>query len=187
MRRLLACTALFLGLSLMAAPARADWNSFKCKWHAFWDRVHVDFHRNNAWPKPFNLADQQSVLSPIDQMVNAGWKMENTLTAELFDPETQQLNKAGQLKVRTILTQFPPQRRSIFVLRGASDQVTEVRLQSVESTVASLTRDGQPPEVFVSETIPRYGSGDYYDRINRGFQQTTPAPRLNSGGDDGGN
>ena len=44
------------GMTLAAAPAQAE--SWGDKWDRFWHGVHVDWHRNNAWPEPFLSADR---------------------------------------------------------------------------------------------------------------------------------
>src|SRR6476620_9001020 len=80
-------------------------------WHQFWQRVHVDFYRNNSWPEPFLTADKFAVRTPYCIMVDNGWKMQNTIGTFLFDPETQRINQAGDLLVKWIMTQAPINRR----------------------------------------------------------------------------
>ena len=106
----------------------------KAKWDCFWDRVHLDWQRNNAWPEPFEQVDGRR-QSPINIMVDRGWQLQNTIPDELFHAETQELTRAGELKVKWILTQMPARRRTIFVLRGKTPEITETRLKSVEKAV----------------------------------------------------
>src|SRR5215212_7568651 len=58
--------------------------------HKFWDRCHVDFNRNNAWPEPFLTADKVAVRTPWCIQTDNGWKMQNTIGTFLFDRDTQQ-------------------------------------------------------------------------------------------------
>ncbi len=177
MRRAVVVGSLIVASFLVAAPAQADWATMKAKWHCFWDRVHLDWHRNNAWPEPFTLVDRQAVKVPIATMVDRGWQLQNTIPDELFDPETQTLTRAGELKVRWILTQMPAHRRDVFVLRGATPEITDLRLQSVEKLAAD-TVGGAPAMITVTDLIPRGGSASYYERVSTSFDATAPPPRL---------
>jgi hypothetical protein len=80
--------------------------------------------------------------------------------------------------VHWILTQMPMQRRSVFILRGRSPEITETRLKSVEKIVVDVLGDASSTLISVTDTIPRGGSGDYYERISRGYESTAPPPRL---------
>jgi hypothetical protein len=178
MQRLLVVFGLALTITLQAGTARADMHNMKAKWHAFWDRVHVDWHRNNAWPEPFNHIDERATRTPLAIMADNGWKLQNTISHQLFDPESQELTRAGELKVRWILTQMPMHRRSVFVLRGESPEVTETRVNSVEKLAESLLGEPGLAMISVTDIVPRGGSGDYFERVNRGYENSVPAPRL---------
>ncbi len=178
MQRLAIVLSLVVLSSWQAGTARADWHNMKMKWHAFWDRVHVDWHRNNAWPDPFVEVDRRAIRTTMDVMVNNGWRLQNTLPDQLFNPETQELTTAGELKVRWILTQMPAQRRTVFVLRGRTAEITKTRLKSVEKVAATILGDNANTAIAVTDVIPRGGSGDYYERVNRGYDNSVPPPRL---------
>ncbi len=170
--------AFLFGVVGIAMLASSD--ATKAGWHEFWDRVHLDWHRNNAWPKPFDEIDRHATRMPIAAMVRAGWQMQNTLGDDLFDRETQQLTRAGKHKVRWIMTQTPPQRRTVFVLQGETEQATQERLVSVRNTVRSLygVQGDAESSVVVIGTPPRNGAGGYLDRVRRSYEASTPAPRL---------
>jgi len=178
MRRLWVLLGLSVTMLVQTNDAQADWHSMTSKWHAFWDRVDVDWHRNNAWPKPFTSVDREAVRAPLAVMVDNGWRLQNTITTELFDVETNTLTRAGELRVRWILTQMPVHRRSLFVLRGGSDEVTQTRLKSVQAAAGSVLGQDANAMIAVTDTIPRGGSGNYYERVNRGYESSVPAPRL---------
>lgn len=178
MRRLLLLSAVVLVTLTSSAPARGDWQTIKTKWNGFWHRVHVDWHRNNAWPEPFVHVDRQAVQMPIDVMVDKGWQLQNTISHQLFNPETHELTQAGELKVRWILTQMPPRRRSVFVLRGNTPEITETRLRSVEQVAAAVVGDSAMTFIAVTDVMPREGSGSYYERVSVGYDSTIPPPRL---------
>lgn len=170
MRRL--ATALGMTLALLAArPSLAGWNEFK-------HRFSLDYRRNIAWPEPFIYSDRQAVASPIEVMKCAGWRMHHTIDDQMFNSETHQLTRAGEMKVRWIGTQSPMQRRTVFVLRGPTEESTEARLQSVQDTIQRAFAGITPPQVVLTESVPFNGSGEYFDRVIRGFQESSPAPVL---------
>jgi hypothetical protein len=164
--------------TVSTGSARGDWYSMKAKWHCFWDRVHLDWHRNNAWPEPFVYVDRQATRVPIGVMVDKGWQLQNTISNQLFDAETQELTRAGELKVQWILTQMTPRRRTVFVMRGPTEAITEVRVRSVEKAAEQVVGDMAAHGIVLTDTAPRDGSGAYYERVNVGYESSTPVPRL---------
>jgi hypothetical protein len=168
MRRIV-LTLVFVALS--ASVAQAGWSEF-------WDRVHSDWHRMNAWPQPFLHADRDLVRQPLLLMTNNGWRMQNTLGDHLFEPEKQSLTQAGQLKVRWIVTQTPQHRRTVFVLRGTSPETTLARVDAVQAMISQIDPQGSRPEVLLTDKIPAGGSGDYFDSVDRQLKESIPAPRL---------
>ncbi len=92
-----------------ATSASADWNHF---WHG----LHVGFHRNNAWPDPFNEVDAGNVIQPFEVMKANGWRMHNTIGHELFRSGDGALLAAGHKRVHWIASQAPTARRTVYVL-----------------------------------------------------------------------
>lgn len=178
MRRTVLMVGLALTVFMQSGSASADWQSIKTKWHCYWDRVHLDWHRNNAWPEPFVQVDRKATLTPLEIMTNNGWQLQNTIPHQLFDSETQELTRAGQLKVQLILTEMPGRRRTVFVLKGKTAEITETRLRSVEKAAVEVMGDAATNMIAVTDKNPRGGSGAYYERINAGYESSTPAPRL---------
>ena len=76
-RLLASATLAVAAIAITAGSANADWSNF---WHQF----HIDTHRNNAWPDPFNEADARDVVAPFEVMKQNGWKLHNTIGHELF-------------------------------------------------------------------------------------------------------
>jgi hypothetical protein len=157
------------------------------KWDHFWHRTHVDWHRNNAWPEPFLSADRAAVREPFCIMTDNGWKMQNTVGTFLFT-DNQELNKAGELHVKWIVTQAPLHRRAVFVLRGDTKEQTDARIASVNAAVAKYAGGAVPP-VIPTDTEPTGWSASYVDAIATQLHSTIPAPRLGAmdmGGGSGG-
>jgi len=183
MRRWFLALFAVTGMMLAAAPAQAQ--TMGEKWDSFWHRVHVDWHRNNAWPEPFITADRAAQREPFCIMTDNGWKMQNTVGSYLFD-DNQQLNKAGELHVRWIVTQAPLHRRAVFVLKADNAEATAARVASVNAAVTKYAGGAMPP-VMVTDSEPAGWSGSYVDAIGQQYQSSVPAPRLpGSGGDSGG-
>lgn len=171
MRRWLLAGTAAVGLSLASVPVWAG------GWEHFWTRVHVDTHRNNAWPEPFRTADRASVREPFCIQTDNGWKMQNTVGTYLFDIETHELNQAGELLVKWIVTQAPQHRRAVFVLKGDSPEHTASRVSSVQAAVAKYACGPIPP-IMLTDTEPTGWSASYIDAMTQQFQSTIPAPRL---------
>lgn len=171
-----------VGMAMSAVPAHAQtWGE---KWDAFWHRTHVDWHRNNAWPEPFQTADRAAVREPFCIQTDNGWKMQNTVGTFLFD-DNQSLNKAGELQVKWIVTQAPIHRRAVFVLKADNPEQTAARVASVNAAVAKYAGPNIPP-VMVTDTEPSGWSGSYVDAISQALNSSIPAPRLPAGGGGGG-
>ncbi len=151
-------------------------------WSDFWDRFHVDTHRNNCWPEPFVRADRQAARAPFAVMTHNGWRQQNTLSDDLFHQETHQLTHAGVIRIRWIVTQNPPTRRVVYVLQGPSKDSTEQRIDAVQQTIARVLPTGDLPPVVLTTKVPLSGSGDYFDQIDRQLRQSIPVPRLPTGG-----
>ena len=139
----------------------------------FWHRVQADFYRNNSWPEPFLTADKMAVRTPYCIQTDNGWKMQNTIGTYLFDNDTQQLNQAGDLLVKWIITQAPINRRAVFVLKGDTAEATNARVQSVQAAVAKY---GCVCPVLLTDCEPAGWSAAYIDTISQQLQRHHSEP-----------
>ena len=158
-----------------ATSASAEWN-----WNHFWHGLHVGFHRNNAWPDPFNEADAAQVVMPFEIMKANGWRMHNTIGHELFRDGDGALLASGHKRVHWIATQAPASRRTVYVLRGNTQEETDARVASVRHTLASVSSRGSAPAVLVTDVEPASASGAWATKINREWLSHLSAPRLPS-------
>lgn len=177
-RGILPIFALTLGLAVLPC---SDTGAGEC-----WDRFFLDYERNNCWPEPFQSADRAATRSYFTLMRDKGWKLENTLADYHFDPATEELNRAGELKVKAIVTEYPLKRRMLFVLRGEDEEKSMMRLDSVQRTAARYTTQGVLPPVSMTDIAPRGTPADYIDAFGRRYQATIPDPRLPAAALDGG-
>jgi hypothetical protein len=168
--RLIALLAVLF--SLAGSPARADW------WSDFWRRVGIDFHRNNAWPYTFTHADRAAVNAPFAVMIHKGWSEQNTLGEYYFDVGKADLNEAGRLRVKWIMTEAPEQYRSMFVERAESSELTAARMAAVKNAAARYLPPGGMAEVYET-VIPARGwpAEEIYSTYVK-YRDSRPAPIL---------
>ena len=117
----------------------------------FWNRFKKDTHRNNYWPEPFVTGDRLAVREPFAIQANNGWRLQNTIGDGYFEPETQELNLAGQMKVKWVVTQSPSSRRTVFVMAAPNDEATMVRVDSVQRAISRHVPKGELPEVLLTD------------------------------------
>lgn len=165
---------LVLGLTLFATARTVRAN----EWDDFWASVDVDWHRNNAWPHPFTDADKAATMAPFAIMVANGWQRENLLGEEYFDEDAKHLTLAGRNRIRTILTDSPPEHRVIFVQRDLSDEVTAKRLDVVQQAAAAMLPHGTLPDVLVSNMTPPSRPGDLVNSELHSYSSSVPTARL---------
>jgi hypothetical protein len=171
MRASLVALATVITCAFVASSSQAGWTDF-------WHRTSVDFHRNNCWPKPFVEADRNDVRVALDAMVRKGWQSQNTLTNYHFDPQTNQLTVAAHRKIEWILTQNPPPRRVVFVLRSLDQDITAARVDAVQQTMARIVPHGVLPMVAETENSPLGRSADYIVAIHLALERSVPSPHL---------
>ena len=151
-------------------------------WDTFWHNFGVSAKRMNHYPEPFIYADREAAKEPFRIMVRNGWQMQNTIGQAYFNPETQELTRAGELKVRQIVLQSPEEYRTVYVLRGNNADVTAIRVDSVQQVVARSIPSGAMPPVVETGTELRGTPGDYVDHTIRGAASSRPAPVLPTAG-----
>lgn len=164
-----------------AAPADAQWFSDFC------DGVKRGYKRNNVWPEPFIRPDREAVMMPFALMVGNGWRRQNMVLDYHFNEDGTQLNLSGETKLRHILTQNPPNRRTVYVQQGLSPEETARRLEIVQRAAGRLSPPGFFPEVVETDLANEGWPADDVDAITKKFQATRPDPRLNSQDNGNGN
>ncbi len=177
---------LFPGRALISMLiVAAGTQAVSADWHEFWHGVRIGFHRNNAWPDPFNEADATQVVQPFEIMKHNGWRVHNTIGHELFREGDGALLTAGHTRVQWIATQSPVARREIYVLRGRSEEETEARVASVEKALTKMYTSGPEAQIFVTESEPTTSPGAWATKVNRDALNQMPSPRLPSSSSSG--
>jgi hypothetical protein len=130
------------------------------------------------WPEPFLQPDRNATMAPFAIQTANGWRRQNLLSDYHFDEVTNQLTLAGETKLRYILTQMPPTRRTVFVQQGLSANVTRTRLLAVERASSKMVPEGMVANV-VESNLPNDGwPASDVDAVTRKFNATRPDPRL---------
>ncbi|MCC7474564.1 MAG: hypothetical protein IT425_04160 [Pirellulales bacterium] len=136
------------------------------------------YHMNSMWPWPLQCADRVAVYEPFCIMINNGWRRQNLLGAHHFHPATNQLTTAGELRVQWIMTQAPPDRRSIFVERTLNEATNADRVAAVRNYAMQLAITDQQPNVEETHLISEGRPASVVDATNVKFMQAMPAPVL---------
>lgn len=89
--------------------------------------------RNSAWPMPFSCWDREHYHAIFNQQYATGNQIAHTLLAEHFDPETNELNRSGELRVSWIMTHSPRDSKQIYVFEDTQGPVVDQRIASVRN------------------------------------------------------
>jgi hypothetical protein len=111
-------------------------------------------------------------------MVNNGWRRQNLLGAHHFNPDSNQLTTAGELRVQSIMTQAPVDRRNIFIERSLNVDANAARLTAVRDYATKVSTDGRTPLVEETFLISEGRPAAVVDATNIKFMQSMPAPVL---------
>jgi len=136
------------------------------------------YHRNVEWPWPYICPDRMAVREPFDIMVRNGWRRHNMLGSHHFQPGTNELNVAGQLHVRWIMTQAPAGRRQVFIERSEDSNVTAARVAAAREYASQAAVDGRTPQIFETNLMAEGRSAATVDWTNVQFIEHMPPPVL---------
>jgi hypothetical protein len=147
-----------------------------------WDEVKASYHENAMWPGQYVQPSRRAICRSFDLMIANGWRRNNLLTKYDFATEGEGLSEAGKLRVSWILTQAPPNRRTIFVQRGADEAATAARIEAVQTLAADLGPGAGPADV--QETLLRDEGhpATSVDAVFTGFSTNQMPPVLPSSG-----
>ena len=136
------------------------------------------YHENKAWPWPYQCPDRIAVREPFNLMIQSGWRRQNLLGAHHFNPETNQLTTAGELRVQWILTQAPPEHRGIFVEHSINPDTNAQRMAAVRDYASRVAMNGQSPQIEETYLVSEGRPAAVVDATNVKFMQSMPAPVL---------
>lgn len=187
---MLRCVSAMLAITALlsfatSAHAQMEAEVPKSTW---WSRFCRDYHRNVDWPEPFVMPDRIAVKAPFAIQIANGWRKQNLMSDYHFNEDKPQLNLAGESKLRYILTQMPPSRRTVFVQRGLTAEDTANRMAIVQRSSARILPPGYMADIAESDLPSDGWPADDIDAVARRFNSTRPDPRIkdSSGGGGGG-
>jgi len=143
------------------------------------------FHSEHYWPLPYVCQDRQYMKNVLEAHTIAGWTEQTTLYNRYFDPQTQELTRAGQLHLDWILHVAPAQRRTVYVQSTYDTAMDEVRVASVNTYMAT-NGGGSSAPVVVRDAQSVSRSAREVGIISDMYNTSIPSPRLGSGGGAGG-
>lgn len=147
---------------------------------------HDSFHYNLIWPNQYIQPSRRGICQAYATMVNNGWRRNNLMGSYHFESsEKQELSEAGRRKAQWILTQAPPNRRTIFIERAADDVRTAERVQALQDYAANSVPNSAPADVQESHLRLEGHSAGAVDAVFTGFSQNQLPPVLPESGEGG--
>lgn len=134
--------------------------------------------RNICWPWPYVCADRTYTRAPFTTMVQNGWRRQNLLGSHHFDVETGELTTAGELKIQWIMTQAPPNFRTVFVERSLEPDITQQRIAAAREYASFVVHGSVSPQVYDTHLVSEGRPASTVDATNVRFQESMPPPVL---------
>jgi hypothetical protein len=153
------------------ANARAEWDQLKAD-------SHLICQRNAAWPLPFQCWDRAAYYTIMNQQFAHGLQVAHTLTSEYFDPNTNELNKAGEARVAWIMQNSPVSDRKIFVYEDQSGPAIDRRIASIRTVVDQWYGHMGGAEIASSQLAPNGIPASYQAQINQMYSNSMPQPII---------
>jgi len=138
------------------------------------------FHAEHYWPLPYICDDRQYVRTLIARQEDAGWVNNTTLYEYHFEPDTQELNRAGRLHILWVMRNAPQHRRILYVQTADNVRQTDLRLASTRVTTADIVGSAAPPPIIPRVTSPLGRNATEVDAIQRSNRDSQPVPRITS-------
>lgn len=151
------------------------------------------YYDTHYWPLPYQCDDRNYVANLYELQRTNGWQTATTLYDYHFDPQTNELNSAGQHHVRWILAHVPDQYRQAFVAASSDSTLNGVRLLSVEREVGKMVGSQQMLPVALRVADPVGRPATEVQQIFTQALEAAPQPSITytsatgGGGGGGGN
>ncbi|MBL8815950.1 MAG: hypothetical protein JNL58_07950 [Planctomyces sp.] len=140
------------------------------------------YYSEHYWPLPYVCQDRAYVHAAMEQQTALGWQEDTTLFNRHFEPETQQLTRAGQRHLDYILHVVPPERRAVYIQSTYDPAVDSMRTEAVNAAMAEYNASGNPVDVAVRDCQELSRPAKEISRINQLYYSSIPAPRLKGSG-----
>lgn len=133
---------------------------------------HLNRARSSAWPLPFSCWDREHYYSILNQQYATGTQVAHTLTSEYFNSESNELNRAGEMRVAWIMQVAPQSDKQIYVYEDETSPTMDQRMSSIReftgryyghlgnaSIAKSQILPHQIPASFQAITLQNYFEG----------------------------
>jgi len=111
-------------------------------------------------------------------VINNGWRRQNLLGNYHFEEKSNELTRAGKLKVKWILTQAPYHRRSVFVERASDMSETASRVASIHEYATNMSPNVGTVQVNDTHIVAEGHPAGAVDSVFVGFRANQPPPVL---------
>ena len=135
------------------------------------------YHTAHYWPYPYNCEDRAYVNNLLDQQTAAGWVTATTLHDYYFNPDTQQLNEAGQNQLLWITASAPAQYRTVYVSQGKTMEMGQLRVSQVEQYFQQTGITSVPPIMLRQEFFAGRPANEV-DRLRTLEMMAIPRQRI---------
>ena len=144
----------------------------------FTDTMARGYCASSAWPDPHVAYDREAVGAYFAVVVNKGWCQQNTLGDLHFLENGAELNELGRIKIRSIVTESPLFRRSLYVYRAETPEKTAARMAAVERLALQIAPDGLAVPVMETTAKPPTSHSMPFDMAIHRFYTTSPDIQL---------
>ena len=133
--------------------------------------------RNRVWPQPFACRDRSLYYSILQTNIDSGWSQASTLAEHHFDPDTNELNVAGESKLQVFMQTAPEHRRTLKVFQARNTDI-DARMASVRNVVDRWY--GHMGETIVAATTvqPHGMDSRYLNAVNDRYLDALPVPVI---------
>lgn len=144
------------------------------------------YHAAHYWPHPYNCQDQAYVRQLWAEQSAAGWIDATTFYDYHFVDGESELTGPGRAHLRWILKSIPDQRRMAFVQSASTSEISQARLQAVQTAAQAMVSEADMPPIILRDADTPGRPAIEVDAIRQGELATLPSPRLTGGGSGGG-
>lgn len=136
------------------------------------------YHAQHYWPRPYTEQDERSVIAITDAVVSRGWEEQTTLFDHHFDPETDQLSRAGVRHVEYVIDGVPLERRQLLIQSTRSSERDFHREQSVRTTLMQYEIPHGEIPIALRNCIETGRPAAEVESIRSQYLNSTPLPRI---------
>ena len=100
------------------------------------------------------------------------------LTSDHFNPETNELNRAGESRVSWIMQKASQANKQIFVYEDKTGPTMEQRMSAVRNFTERYYAHMGGVQIAKSNILPNQVQADYIARTMAGYRQEVPQQRI---------